>query len=133
MDNVEPARAQRQATGAAGELAACRFLESRGLHLLDAGWRCRLGELDLVMLDGDVLVFVEVRARQPGALVDPVESIDAHKRRRTVRAASAWLSRHPGYAALPARFDVVGCDTGAAAQHVPRWIRNAFDAQGHPT
>ena len=114
----------RHARGRAGEARARRWLEAQGLRCLDAGWRCRLGELDLVMQQDDVLVFVEVRSRRAGSLVGPLESIDAAKQRRTIRAARAWLMRHPQAANLPARFDVVALDGDTLD-----WLPNAFDAR----
>ncbi|MFZ5722346.1 MAG: YraN family protein [Pseudomonadota bacterium] len=111
----------RRERGIAGELQARQYLEARGLHCLDAGWRCRLGELDLVMRDRDVLVFVEVRTRREHNTVDALASIDHGKQRRFVRAARAWLASHPQAAELPARFDIVAID-GAAV----RWLSDAF-------
>lgn len=117
------ARTERRRRGDAGEERACRHLVDAGLRLREAGWQCRLGELDLVMQDQETLVFVEVRYRQSGSLVSAVESIDGHKRRRFERAARAWLANHPADAALPARFDVV-----AIAGDELEWIRNAMEA-----
>lgn len=117
----------RQARGALGERMARQHLESRGLRLLDAGWRCRLGELDLVMVDDGILVFIEVRARGHDSLVSPQESIDRHKRRRVIQAARHWLMHHPREAELPARFDVVAIEGDGG---LIDWIRNAFDADG---
>ncbi|MFP5383269.1 MAG: YraN family protein [Gammaproteobacteria bacterium] len=118
---------RRQARGALGERMARQYLESRGLRCLDSGWRCRLGELDLVMIDEDVIAFVEVRARGRGSLVSPQESVDRHKKRRVIQAARHWLMHHPREAELPARFDVVAIeDDGGRID----WIRSAFDADG---
>ena len=90
------------------------------MALLDAGWTCRLGEIDLVMLDQDILVFIEVRAR--GESLDAaIESVDAHKQRRFVRAARTWLSRHPEQATRAARFDVV-----AISGDKLLWLRDAI-------
>lgn len=110
----------RRARGDDGERRAREFLEACGLRCLDAGWHCRLGELDLVMRDGDILVFVEVRVRGAGSLVSALESIDAGKQQRFVRAARAWLSRHPREAEAPARFDIIAIDSEL------QWLRDAF-------
>lgn len=112
---------QRRERGIAGELRAREFLEAQGLRCIVAGWRCRLGELDLVMRDGEVLVFIEVRARGADNPVSAIESIDAGKQRRFARAARAWLSQNPHAADLPARFDIVAID-GSDLQ----WLRDAF-------
>lgn len=124
MTRTEPSR---KTTGDAGELRARQHLETHGLRCLAAGWRCRLGELDLVMLDGDVLVFVEVRARRAGSLVSAIESIDPGKRRRVIRAARAWLMKNPAWATHAARFDVFAIDGEDIS---PQWLANAFDADG---
>ena len=86
----------------------------------------RGGEVDLVCVDGDdVLVFVEVKTRRPGALDDGSAALTAAKRRRLTRAAGLWLAGRPG--PTPAcRFDVVLVQPGTAPRH---W-RGAFDASG---
>jgi putative endonuclease len=116
----------RQARGRAAEDAALRHLESRGLALLDRNYRCRLGEIDLVMRDGDSLVFVEVRARADAGHGGAAASVGAHKQRRLALAARHYLMTRPRLAALPARFDVVAI-SGPAGENEPDWIRAAFD------
>lgn len=108
--------------GRAGEMRARHTLEAAGLLTLSANWRSREGELDLVMQDGSTLVFVEVRARAGGNLVPAAASVDVRKQRQVIRVARRWLQQHRGYAALPARFDVVAIDGDAD----PQWIRHAF-------
>lgn len=112
--------------GVSGELRARQHLEHHGLALLDAGWRCRLGEIDLVMMDRDTLVFVEVRARQAGNVVSAIESIDRSKQNRFVRAARAWLATHAERAHLPARFDIIAIDGDALV-----WHPDAFSVSSH--
>lgn len=127
VQNASTTSAERKARGDAGERRAREFLEAQGLACLDAGWRCRLGELDLVMRHGDVLVFVEVRARQAGALVGAAESVGTGKQRRVANAARAWLARHPAHAALPARFDVLAFNGDDVD-----WLRDAFRVEEGP-
>ena len=115
-----------QARGRAAEEAALRFLESRGCALVERNYRCRLGEIDLVMRDGGSLVFVEVRARDSDAYGGAAASIDFRKQRRLAAAARHFLMTHPRTAALPARFDVVAI-SGSDGESAPRWIRAAFD------
>jgi putative endonuclease len=117
-------RASRR--GADAEVRARQHLEQEGLSTLDHGWRCRLGELDLVMLDRGTLVFVEVRSRCPGNPVSALESLDSAKISRFVRAARAWLAMHGDMAAFPARFDIVAIDGDALA-----WHADAFSVNGH--
>ncbi len=117
----------RHLTGAAVEAAAARHLASRGLVLLDANVRYVDGELDLVMRDGDTLVFVEVRYRASDDFGGAAASVTPAKQRRLVRAATRYLAPHPSLAALPCRFDVVGAEGDADAPTLT-WLRAAFDA-----
>jgi len=118
-----------QARGRAAEEAALGFLQSRGLTLLARNHRCRLGEIDLVMRDGDSLVFVEVRAREGSSHGGAAASIGPAKQRRIAAAARHFLMTHPRAAELPARFDVVAI-AGPDGARSPDWIRGAFDG-GH--
>ena len=107
-DVVDRRTAARRA-GDAAEAVAARFLESRGLVTLARQWTRRVGELDLVMVEPDTgtIVFVEVRWRARGGAGGAALSVDARKRRRLRRAASAWLQRHAD-PRRPARIDVLG-------------------------
>jgi putative endonuclease len=116
------------ARGRVWESRAAAHLESHGLQILARGYRCRLGELDLVCRDGQHLVIVEVRARGRGALCSAVDSIDAHKRRRIVQATRHWLMRHGEWQAAPVRFDVVAFDGNDTPDLELTWLKNAFDA-----
>jgi putative endonuclease len=107
--------------GAAAEQRARSHLESHGLTLLAHNYRCRMGEIDLIMRDGDVFVFVEVRLRGRGALVDAAESIDARKQARVIACARHYLMGKPE---APCRFDCVLMDSLEAANIT--WLRNAF-------
>lgn len=115
-----------QARGRAAEDAALDFLRSRGLTLLARNYRCRLGEIDLVMRDGDDLVFVEVRARESASHGGAAASIGSAKQRRIAAAARHFLMTHPPASELPARFDVVAIAGSQGAQSAD-WIRAAFD------
>ncbi len=111
--------------GAASERAARAHLERAGLVCLAANARYRVGELDLVMLDGACVVFVEVRYRRGSAFGGGTASVDAGKRRRLVRAAQSFLAEHPALARRPCRFDVIAMDGGPDAPRFD-WIRSAF-------
>jgi putative endonuclease len=112
--------------GRAAEQAARQHLERNGLRLIEQNWRCRQGELDLVMLDGDTVVFVEVRARRHSAWGGALESVDARKRGKLIMAAELFLQQQSRWARHPCRFDVVAISTSGAT-HLD-WIKNAFDA-----
>lgn len=105
------------------ESEALATLRTRGLRVLDRNWRCRWGELDLVMDEGGTVVFVEVRYRRSAVYGGAAESIGAAKIARLRRAAEAWLQAHPAWRAAPVRFDVMAGD-GRPVRW--RWLRNAF-------
>ncbi len=113
------------ARGARAEAAAHDFLVTRGLSPVTRNYRCPHGEIDLVMRDGEELVFVEVRLRGSGAWVSGVESVDAAKRRRLRLSAEHFLQRHREHAARGCRFDVVGV-TGSDAAPDFDWVQDAF-------
>lgn len=113
--------------GRSGEDAALHHLESAGLRLLRRNYRCRGGEIDLVMLDGATLVMIEVRLRSGREFGGAAASVDRGKQRRFVLAAKHFLRVHPDYRRLPARFDVVALDRGATDGELRvNWIRDAF-------
>ncbi|HKJ09325.1 MAG TPA: YraN family protein [Gammaproteobacteria bacterium] len=116
--------ARNQLAGRRAETAACRYLQRRGLRLLARNYRCRVGEIDLIMGDGDSLVFVEVRYRRSVRFGGAAESIDRRKQARIIACASHYLQQHPGLAARPARFDVVAI----AADDQVSWIPDAFQS-----
>lgn len=116
-----------RARGALVEAAARAHLERAGLRTVATNATYRVGELDLVMREGDTLVFVEVRHRTGGRFGGGAASITAAKRRKLVLAARAFLGRHPRLADLPCRFDVVEAEGDPAAPAL-HWLRDAFRA-----
>lgn len=109
-------------TGACAEQLAAEFLQARGLKLLQQNYRCRYGEIDLILQDGATLVFAEVRLRSRDDFGGAAASIDAAKRVRLVRAAQHYLmalERTPS-----CRFDAVLLQTldGSGIE----WLKNAF-------
>ncbi len=119
--------ARNRSLGRAAELLAERWLTRRGLTPLARNFRCRQGELDLVMLDGGVLVFVEVRCRRGKTLTPAALTVNRGKQRRLAATAMWFLSRHPEFADCPARFDVIGFDRTPGQMRPDAWIRNAFE------
>ncbi len=109
-----------QETGKAAEDQACDYLFQRGLQCLQRNFRIRRGEIDLIMREGDEVVFVEVRARSGGQFGDGIDSITRSKQKRLIAAAAAWLQRQRHEPAT--RFDVVSIDGHGQAT----WIRDAF-------
>ena len=110
--------------GAQAERWAETYLLRQGLRPLQRNYRCRWGEIDLIMQDGVTLVFVEVRQRGRQDFGGAVDSIDARKQQRLILTAQHFLSgrTHPP----PCRFDVVLMEdaTGRNAQ----WLKDAFQA-----
>lgn len=98
--------AARLAVGRYGERVAAEHLRAAGMVVLDRNWRCRWGELDLVVRDGDVLVGVEVRTRRSLAAGTPLESVTPRKVARLRRLLGLWCQEHPVRAA-GLRLDVV--------------------------
>jgi len=110
------------------ESRASRYLEAQGLRVIETGYRCRFGELDLICADRDSLVIVEVRARGGGSLLRSAETVDATKRRKLVLTTRHLLMTRPEWSQRPLRFDVIAIDGIDGAEPELRWIRNAFDA-----
>lgn len=108
------------------EKLALAYLCRRGLRLVCRNFRCRFGEIDLVMRDDTVLVLVEVRYRGPGQYASAAMSVDTGKQRRLILAGSMFLTGAPEYADYPVRFDVVALDGSAHQEHTILWLRDAF-------
>ncbi len=116
-----------RARGAQVEAAARDYLVAAGLQALAANAQARHGELDLVMRDGDTVVFVEVRYRRSAAFGGGFASVDAGKRRRLVLAARQFLAAHRDLRDAPCRFDVIDASGDPAAPKL-QWLRDAFRA-----
>lgn len=102
-------------------------LNARGLETVARNHACRGGEIDLVMLDGDTLVFVEVRFRSSTRYGSAAESVDARKQARLVLAARHFLASRSEFAHHPCRFDVVAASGAVDAPRID-WISGAFSA-----
>ncbi len=109
--------------GREAEDRAARYLELRGLRVVDRNFRVKGGEIDLICRDGRTLVFVEVRLRRRNDFGGAAASITWHKQRRIILAARIYLMRHPGVAG---RFDCVLL-SGPDAERI-EWLRDAFAA-----
>ncbi|MBE3590258.1 MAG: YraN family protein [Firmicutes bacterium] len=116
----------RVAFGRRAEAAAAAAAEARGYRVVGRNWRCRAGELDLVVKDGDTWVAVEVRARRTRAAGTPAESVTPAKRGRLVRAAR-WFAAAHGCLDAPWRFDVCAV-TVERGRLAVEWIEDAFAA-----
>ena len=108
--------------GHAAEARALAFLRQRGLRLVARNYRCRVGEIDLVMQQADTLVFIEVRYRNSSRFGSGVESVTPAKQRKLLNTASRFLQERA--LNTPCRFDVVGIS--GRDQTEIEWIRDAF-------
>jgi putative endonuclease len=97
----------RQGLGAAGERLARRHLERQGYQFVAANWRRPYGELDLIMRDGDVLAFVEVKTRRGERLGAAEETVSPAQSRRLLRAAQSFVAERPDLANLFWRIDLI--------------------------
>ena len=112
-------------TGEYGEELACRELTRRGYSILARRYRTRLGEIDIVARDGEMLVFVEVKTRTSARHGGPLAAVSWDKQRRLTRMALDYLARSRT-AGAPCRFDVVGVHLGVDTPPRVEVIRNAF-------
>jgi len=124
------------ATGAAGdtdarsmgrwaERMAGRHLEGRGLTCLARNYQCRHGEIDLVLSDGQYIVFVEVRYRKNSLFGGAAASIDRGKQKRILATAQHYLQKYPAHADKPCRCDAM-LVSGTLDSYSIDWIQGAF-------
>ena len=119
----------RRALGAEGETRAATFLTRRGYRIVDRNVRTGGVEVDLIVKQGTLIAFVEVKTRRSEAFGSPELAVDAAKRARLVRGAAAWLRENPGRARR-FRFDVVTCRVSPSGEwRIAHWP-GAFDAGG---
>jgi len=117
--------ADRRQIGTGAEARAARFLGAAGLELLQRNYRCRIGELDLIARQGDLLIVAEVRLRSSERYGGAAASITWSKRQRIVRTTRHLLARYPSLQKCSVRFDAVL----VAGEDGPiEWIKGAFDA-----
>lgn len=112
----------RKEAGDSGENSALDYLRQQGLKLLARNYRCRAGEIDLVMLHAGVLALIEVRYRASTQFGGAAASVTWQKQRRIINAARHLLATRADLRRYPARFDVIAITPGAKID----WIRNAF-------
>lgn len=114
-------RTAKQLAGDAGEDRALAYLEQQGLSLLERNFRCKGGEIDLIMKDKSAIVFVEVRKRAPGRFGDAAASVGRQKQARLIIAAQVYLQSLR--MVPPCRFDVIAIDGERL-----NWIRDAIQS-----
>lgn len=98
---------QRAVTGSAGERLAQGYLESKRFSFVERNWRCRTGEIDLVMLDGEILVFVEVKTRRTRSMGSAEESVTEAKCAKLLATGEWFIAAHPEFEDCIWRIDIV--------------------------
>lgn len=113
----------RKLLGRAGEDRAAEHLAEQGYRILERNYTAPQGELDLIALEGDTLVFVEVKTRKSESYGPPELAVDRRKQGRMIKAALGYL-KHKRLHQVPCRFDVV-----AISGDRVELIRNAFEME----
>lgn len=111
--------------GLQAEKAARHFLKQQGLRLITHNYRCKYGEIDLIMKEKDTLVFVEVRFRNDQGHGNSMETIGYSKQNKLIKTALSYLQTQQMLYCKKSRFDVIGID----AQQTIQWIKNAFEVE----
>ena len=120
------AQSPTQAVGAKAEQLALDYLFAKGLRCLTRNFRCRFGEIDLIMLDDDCLVFTEVRFRSRNRYTNAAMSVGIAKQRKIILTASYYLRGRKQFANTIMRFDVMAIDSASAGQYTIQWMKDAF-------
>ncbi|HJV87170.1 MAG TPA: YraN family protein [Noviherbaspirillum sp.] len=121
LDAFRRSRTAKQVAGDAAEDRALHFLEQQGMTPIARNFRCKGGEIDLVMRHRDTLVFVEVRKRGTARFGGAAASVTARKQARLVIAAQVFLQRYK--IPPPCRFDVIAIE----GERI-NWLQNAIEA-----
>jgi len=111
--------------GMRAERLALRYLKQQGLKLIVKNFRCKYGEIDLVMQDQDTLVFVEVRFRKKSDYGTGLESVDSHKQQRIFHTSRYFLQKNFSAKYFNIRFDMIAVD----ATFKINWIKSAFEVK----
>ena len=112
----------RQITGKAGEDAACRMLEEKGMMIVARNYRSGHYELDIVAVDGEGLRIVEVRTRTEGD-ISPASTVDRRKQSNVVAAARKFISENEEFSGYEVFFDIVGVtvvDKNMVLDYIPK-------------
>lgn len=117
---------ERKSIGILGEELALRHLKAAGLKMVVRNYRCKMGEIDLVMLDGPTLVLVEVRCRTSKDFGGAAASVDWRKQRRLILAGEHLLMKRADLRRYPARFDVIAITPTTERDARIEWIKSAF-------
>lgn len=118
-----------RALGETLETVALHYLETNGLTLICRNFQCKLGEIDLIMREAQMLVFVEVRFRRSERFGSAAETVNRRKQRRLIHTAQLYLNLQRFSQRNPCRFDILGITLhGVTQEYRFDWIPNAFDS-----
>ena len=125
-------QAGRLGVGSEGERAAKTYLQAQGFRILHENYTTPLGEIDLIAQEGEVVVFVEVKARRSAEFGPPQASVTLAKQRQIVKVAELFLQRHRRLSRAACRFDVVAVTFAGYEASKPEilLIRDAFSSEG---
>lgn len=120
----------KKTLGDIGEIAAVRYLESQGYNIIDKNFRCKLGEIDIIAADNDVIAFIEVKTRSSELFGQPGEAVNYYKQRKIVKTALAFISNKKLYDWM-CRFDVVEIIADDFGNVINiNLVKNAFEYSG---
>ena len=120
--NLSKKLTSRKKAGNDAEQQACKYLQSQGLTLIEKNFSTKAGEVDLIMNDGETIVFIEVRYRKNADFGGAAASVTTKKQQRIIKAALAYQQKHKPQSSM--RFDVVAIE---GDNREINWIRSAFD------
>ncbi|WP_299733065.1 YraN family protein [uncultured Endozoicomonas sp.] len=117
----------RNNPGLQAENQALRYLKQQGLKSVARNFACKSGEIDLIMLDNEKLIFIEVRFRSKSNFGSAAQTINHHKQTKIRKTAAVYLQNHRQHNHRICRFDVIAIDNSdAKCENTLKWIKNAF-------
>ncbi len=114
----------RHTLGRWGEATAARYLEDQGYSIVERGFRCRFGEIDIIVQSSEALVFCEVKTRRRETFGTPQEMVSWSKQKRLIKTAGWYLNQYAWEGEL--RFDVIAILAPEGEDPRIEWIQDAF-------
>lgn len=114
-------------TGKIAEDLAANYLGKQGIKIVDRNFHSRFGEIDLIALEQQILIFIEIRYRKNEKHIAAIETIDHFKCRKLISTSEYFLNKHRNYQSYQCRYDVITI-IGELGKPSIEWIKNAFQA-----
>ncbi len=114
-------------SGKQAEKIAAEYIAKQNVKIITRNFHCRFGEIDLIGLDQEVLLFIEVRYRKNENYLTAIETIDRYKCKKIIITSEYYLNKYRNYQSYLCRYDVITL-TGELDKPVIEWIKNAFQA-----